>query len=122
MYRQHHHLKWVQFSCLHMTLQRLKAQHTPSDSVTATIMYATHSACHSAGQRSKVPPVNVTVTVTELLGVNQPLKVPLTKTVTLTVPVKGTLSLEHEIIYKQMFLKQKPLHGKNRKQNSKIKK
>ena len=34
--------------------------------------YPTNSACQGARQRSKVPPVYVTVTVTESLGVNKP--------------------------------------------------
>ena len=49
-----------------------------SDSITVTItfdgqnVYATHSARHSAHQRSKVPPVNFTVRPTESFGVNEP--------------------------------------------------
>ena len=55
-----------------------KSLFTPSDYVTVTVTfdgqngYATHFACHSAYQRSNVPPVNFTVTVTESLSVNEP--------------------------------------------------
>ena len=53
-----------------------KSQFTLSDYVTVAFDgqngYATHSVHHSACQRSKVPPVNVKVTVTESLSVNEP--------------------------------------------------
>ena len=47
---------------------------TPRDSVTITITFDGQNGyvTHSARQRSMVPPINVTVTVTESLGVNEP--------------------------------------------------
>ena len=59
--------------CERQRLRQTKGLFTPSDSVTVTVTFDGQNgyACHSARQRSKVPVVNVTVTVTQSLGVNE---------------------------------------------------
>ena len=70
---RHAHLRQHSLSHVYTTAE---GSFTPSDPVTVTVTfdgqngYATHSACHSAPQTSKVLPVNVTVT--ESFGENQP--------------------------------------------------
>ena len=65
------HMSIIYFYC--------KGSFTPSYSVTFTVTfdgknaYTMHSVHHSARQRLKVPPVNITVMVMESLGVNEPL-------------------------------------------------